>query len=175
MVGRRKSDQEVFDTYVNKLDGDNACWEWTGHVRTDGYGLVRRNHKNHVAHRWVYETIKAKVPADLQLDHLCRNRKCCNPSHLDPVTHRENQLRGETFGAFNAAKTHCPRGHELVGDNLVTSALKRGQRTCAKCASICAMNSAKRRLARDPEAVKAKRRAEYLRHKARMEGECSSI
>jgi hypothetical protein len=70
------------------------------------------------------------IPEGKQLDHLCRNRACINPEHLEPVTAKENILRGESFSAKNARKTHCIHGHELSGDNL--RILKHG-RVCLEC------------------------------------------
>lgn len=167
MAARRKSDQEVFDTYVNKLDGDDGCWEWTGHIEPDGYGLVRREGKNLRAHRFVFMMFKGEISQGLQLDHLCRNRRCVNPSHLEPVTHRENQMRGETIIAANASKTHCPRGHELIEGNLVVTALKKGMRTCKRCATDRAVISNRKRKLRDPQRESEIRRAAYQAKKAK--------
>jgi hypothetical protein len=73
------------------------------------------------------------IPPDFDIDHLCRNRRCVNPEHLEAVTHRENMVRGDTFAARNAAKTHCSKGHPLSGENLVNQ--KRGDRVCRICAN----------------------------------------
>lgn len=110
------------------------CWEWTGAI-CDGYGKLARTIQgrtvNYRAHRVTYEDLIGPVPAGLCLDHLCRNRKCVNPAHMEAVTGRENTLRGEGLAAQNAAKTHCLRGHPLSGDNLLT--LKSGERRCRIC------------------------------------------
>jgi HNH endonuclease len=118
---------------VNEQTG---CWEWTAATRHGGYG----NHWGGVstgkflaAHRYSYETLVGPIPDGLQLDHLCRVRGCVNPEHLEPVTCRENLLRGETFTAKNAGKTHCPAGHEYESDNVNLSA--KGQRHCRACRS----------------------------------------
>lgn len=81
----------------------------------------------------MYRELVAPIPDDLTLDHLCRVRACVNPDHMEPVTIRENALRGETAAARNAAQTHCPQGHEYTGENTyVTTAGSRRCRTCTR-------------------------------------------
>lgn len=111
----------------------NDCWLWAGHVRSDGYGGIWNTLKNQydVAHRLVYESLVGTVPKGLQLDHLCRVRHCINPYHLEPVTMKENILRGEGAGAKNARKTHCKNNHLLGGDNLKIAT--DGSRQCKMC------------------------------------------
>ncbi len=86
-----------------------------------------------VAHRVSYELIKGKIPDGLTLDHLCRNTKCVNPDHLEPVTAKVNVLRGNGYYAQAKRHTHCPKGHELVGNNLDPASLKQGIRRCLIC------------------------------------------
>lgn len=117
-----------------KLDPDTGCWLWTACKDYDGYAIMTVNRKARRAHRWGYELINGRVPDGLQLDHLCRNRGCVNPKHLEPVTNRENQIRGEGISAINARKTHCPKGHPLSGDNLLRYLSLKGVRSCATCA-----------------------------------------
>lgn len=74
---------------------ETACWLWQGEMNRNGYGRVWVNGKRLMAHRVVYESLRGPIGEGLLLDHLCRNRACCNPDHLEPVTHRENTLRGE--------------------------------------------------------------------------------
>jgi len=90
--------------------------------------------KNKVAHRISYELLKGDIPEGLDLDHLCRNRGCVNPDHLEPVTRKENLLRGNTIPAKHARKTHCPQGHEYTKGNTFIS--KSGSRHCRKCRAI---------------------------------------
>jgi len=89
---------------------ENGCAEWPQATRK-GYGCCEFQGRMWVVHRLIYEHFVGLVPEGMQLDHLCRNRRCCNFAHLEPVTCKENLLRGETINARNAAKTHCPRGH----------------------------------------------------------------
>jgi hypothetical protein len=104
-----------FDRMVEK--GDD-CWSWTGALDPYGYGRFNLRRKTVLAHRFSYERFVGAIPVGLELDHLCRNRRCVNPSHLEPVTGHENVLRSESPSALNARKTHCFRGHALSGDNL---------------------------------------------------------
>lgn len=111
------------------LDLETPCWDWP-HSRRDknGYAVYKQQR----AHRVFYEMIVGTIPEGLVLDHLCRNEGCVNPQHVEPVTHRENILRGEGEAAKNAVKTHCKYGHALEGRNLYIqpSTGKRGCKTC---------------------------------------------
>lgn len=92
----------------------DTCWHWTGHVGKTGYGRFR----NWQAHRVVYELYREQIPAGLSIDHLCRVHDCVNPDHLEPVTTRENVLRGIAPAARNFAATHCIDGHPLDADHV---------------------------------------------------------
>lgn len=114
------------------------CWEWTASVDKDGYGQTseRKGERKHLrAHRVSYEMhFGVKVPAELVMDHLCRNRSCVNPWHLEPVTNRENTvIRGETPQAKNASATHCVNGHEFTPENTYTRNRPNGGRICRAC------------------------------------------
>lgn len=109
----------------------SGCWEING-TPAHWYVQIRVDNKRVVAHRVAYELLVGPIPVGLTLDHLCRNPKCVNPEHLEPVTMKENVLRGVGPTAVNARKTHCIQGHLLVGENLVRGAPGRACRTCAK-------------------------------------------
>lgn len=91
------------------------CWEWQGY-RSHGYGHIYSPTHGRIlkAHRVAYELFVGPIPAGLHIDHLCRNRACVRPDHLEPVTAKENLLRGIGLTARNAAVTHCPKGHEYT-------------------------------------------------------------
>lgn len=93
-----------------------GCWIWLSALNDRGYGQFSKKH----AHRVTYETFVGPIPEGLVLDHLCRVPCCVNPAHLEPVTHKENILRGVGIAAVNATKTQCKNGHELSGENLGT-------------------------------------------------------
>lgn len=107
--------------------GPNECWPWTGVIGRDGYGKFRGTS----AQREVYQALVGLIPDGLELDHLCRNRSCVNPAHLEPVTHRENGARSPLWGGtINSAKTHCKRGHPFDAANTYRV---RGRRSCRAC------------------------------------------
>lgn len=110
---------------------DNGCWLWTKAKNPDGYGKISVGNKSRSAHRVVYETLRGEIPAGFQIDHLCRVRHCVNPDHLEPVTPRENTLRGDTPAAHNAAKTFCPHGHPYSEENTYRGT--DGLRRCITC------------------------------------------
>lgn len=128
------------DRLLEKIERDpvTGCWNWTGARDVTGYGRFGYYEGNGPcrtlgAHRVAYLLLVGQIPDGLQLDHLCRNPKCVNPAHLEPVTGRENTLRGNTIPAACAKKTHCLRGHPFDEDNTY---FHKGVRHCRTCISI---------------------------------------
>jgi hypothetical protein len=120
------------ERFWEKVDKTEGCWLWTGAKIPDGYGSFRLDSQTHeLAHRFAYRTTVGVVPPGLQLDHLCRNRACVNPEHLEPVTHRENGARGNV-GRRNRDKTHCKHGHEFTSENTGRCGGKRYCRVCRR-------------------------------------------
>jgi hypothetical protein len=120
------------DRIQTKFDVDAAgCWLWTAARDGSGYGHVRWQGKLVKAHRIVYELLVGPITEET-LDHLCRVWHCVNPDHLEPVSRRENTLRGDTMAAKHAATTHCPAGHPYSGANVYYKP-GNGARECVTC------------------------------------------
>jgi HNH endonuclease len=104
----------------------SACWDWTGGITGNGYGYIYldgRGTPRVAAHRVAYELLVGPIPPGLQIDHLCRNRRCVNPLHLEVVTQTENVRRGANHWRN---LTHCKYGHPLDGWSA-------GRRYCREC------------------------------------------
>jgi len=119
------------DRFWRKVTVTPECWIWRAHCGPNGYGRFWTGTTMGYAHRWAYEFFVGPIPEGLELDHLCRNRACVNPSHLEPVTKKTNIMRGVSLPAQNAIKTHCLRGHEFTPENTLVPLP--GRRRCKTC------------------------------------------
>ena len=135
-------DDEKLKTFLlSNIKIKNNCWVWTNHKpRPDGYVKIVYKKKQVLIHRLSYEVFKDELTKGLEIDHLCRNKLCINPDHLEEVTHKENVLRGISPMAINAKKTICNRGHKFTEQNTYIEP-KTGKRHCRICSSINEHNS----------------------------------
>lgn len=122
------SDRERVDAFFAP-EPNTGCWLWHGMVNARGYGCIAHKERMYRAHRVLYEREVGPIPSGLTLDHLCQNKQCVNPEHLEPVTAAENHRRGF------ARRTHCKAGHPWVPENIYT-APGRGDRQCKVCMTI---------------------------------------
>lgn len=128
-------DDSVKARFWRKVDkrGPDECWPWKDALSCKGYGTFKNRTIGHPAHR-VSLMLSGAVPKDGDVtDHICRNKGCVNPRHLRFVTQQKNATENSIgIAAINLAKTHCKRGHELTGWNLIVNAI--GNRVCRECA-----------------------------------------
>src|SRR5262249_34193356 len=124
-----------FWSRVDASGGLDSCWPWLGPRMWNGYGKASADDRTQNAHRVAYVLIHGLAPAGLHIDHLCRNRLCCNPQHLEAVTMGENMRRSPAVMA-QRTKTHCPQGHPYAGANVIRYRHGRCCRTCSNQRSI---------------------------------------
>jgi hypothetical protein len=138
--------ERLFSQLVTDPSG---CLLWTGRCFPNGYGQIRINGRTELVHRVMYRMFEDEIPDGMKLDHVkalgCLYRHCASLAHLEPVTNRENLLRGETVAAAHAAATHCPQGHEY--DLLNTYWTPDGRRNCRSCRSAARRRSSDRQKA----------------------------
>lgn len=123
--------QSDLERFWSKVDKSGSCWEWTASDTTHGYGVWWTGSRLIMAHRISYKISHGGIPDGLVIDHLCRNRKCVKPEHLEAVTNKLNILRGVGATATNARKTHCPQGHSYSSDAAFVDS--EGRRRCGVC------------------------------------------
>lgn len=132
--------EERFWNKVDKGSDPNGCWLWMGIRINSGYGRIMSEGRHQLVHRVSYQLAVGSIPPDMVIDHLCRNRLCVNPQHLEPVTQHENNQRAIPFMSAAAKKrhkeapplTHCPSGHPYTPDNIYIVAGRRRCKTCQK-------------------------------------------
>ncbi|WP_353956327.1 HNH endonuclease signature motif containing protein [Cutibacterium avidum] len=129
---RRASEEDRFLSYV---DMTSHCWEWTGGLMSGGYGMFHLSDTTcELAHRYAYQRFVEPIPEGLVIDHLCRNRKCVNPDHLEVVTNLENLRRGIGYRLQNGMDDRCIHGHKYTVDNTYIS--PKGKILCRTCQRI---------------------------------------
>jgi hypothetical protein len=121
--------------FEHLIDKSGDCWLWLGgrnSKKPTAYGRLYIGERPVLAHRFVYTLYRGPIPDGHSLDHLCRNRLCVNPAHLEPVSPRTNTMRSPIApAAINARRTHCKNGHPFSDTN--TRVVARGYRVCKAC------------------------------------------
>lgn len=129
--------RDPVERFFEKVDAEGICWQWGGASGANGYGQFSIQGRTYVAHRWCWEYLVESIPSEMTIDHLCLNKMCVNPDHLEVVTRAENSRRAQF-------RHHCPKGHSM-GDALTCRTT--GNRKCRTC--HYARNAAYRRAKRE--------------------------
>ncbi len=153
-------DNAITARFWASVDASGDCWTWNG-PSANGYGRFHIGNQNRpkrtAAHRFAYELLVGPIPSCLEIDHLCRNKLCVNPDHLEPTTRRINELRAYTFISENVRKTHCPYGHPYNAANTHLRGPNR-HRSCRACDRVRYY----RRLGRKVPCTSVPRKATYV-------------
>lgn len=103
--------KDTIARFLSKVNKTSTCWQWNG-ATSLSYGMFRYEGRMQQAHRVAYQLFRGDIPEGLHLDHLCLNKGCVNPDHLEVVTNQQNLLR------YHRSKTHCRKGHEYIESNI---------------------------------------------------------
>ena len=149
---------------ITNFYNDSPCWEWIASLNNKGYGRFMYERTAWLSHRFAYTVLVETIQDGLELDHLCRNIICCNPSHLEAVTHQENMLRGKNMCfQIKSNKTHCPKDHLYDEEN--TYYYPNGRRGCR----ICISDSGKKRQMLKSDEIKTQKKVWRGKNKEKIQ------
>lgn len=142
---RHKDSLRWHERFIDKIAITDNCWIYRGHITSQGYGRIHIGKTSYLVHRLMFIEKYGEIPRGLVLDHLCRNRACINPDHLEMVTNLENIKRG-IDGEWNRIKTHCPQGHEYNKKNTHYK-IRTNRRGFNRVCRLCSRNYMRRKRA----------------------------
>lgn len=154
--------------FWRKVERGDGCWQWIGGLNANGYGYLHysRNtmpQRSVLAHRYAYTLLVGPIPEGLQIDHLCRNRACVNPAHLEPVTSAENTRRG----LLGVPRATCPHGHPYDDEN--TGYRRHGDRVGQPYCKTCHRERQRQLRIDHPEKMRARDRERWPRRPKRLQ------